>query len=292
PGPITSTASPSICHIPRILRAPSHGRHAIAQLLEGLSCAMRSLPRVRRADGAAQNAAVSKSTRHDHGNRMLHVIGRCVFGDDLFPDDRYARIFWSEVGYRSLEFDVQVLAMCLLGNHYHLIVRGNPAGLSQTMHRALSKLANTRNREEERRRGALVGRRYDVVPCDDRRHEANVMRYVPMNPVLHRLARDPAKWVWSTHAILAGKRVAPDWFDRARVLDAFGFEHAQEYERFVLAGTRVQVPPTNRRELEHHRVRVRAEAGLSVEEIARTTGFSTRHVRRILSEAPLSHPVA
>ena len=233
---------------------------------------------------------MAKRTRDDHGTRLLHVIGRCVHDDELFPSDFYARLFWGEIGGRSLEFGVDILSVCLLRNHYHLIVRGQPDALADTMHRGLSKLANVRNRIEERRRGALVGRRYDVIPVQDGRHAANLIRYVPMNPVLHRLARDPADWRWSTHAILIGRRPCPEWFDRRKALSAFGFHDAAAYERFVLAGTPLYRPPVNPREVREHRVLVMAEAGVGLSAIRDAVGLSERHVRRIIASSALLAP--
>jgi len=227
---------------------------------------------------------MAKAIRQDGGGRMLHVIGRCVSRDLMFAGDDDAQRFWSEVGYRSLEFGVQILAMCLLGNHYHLIVRGNAEPLADTMHRSLSKLANIRNKREGRR-GALVGRRYQVVHPEDALHTSRLIRYVPMNPVVHKLATDPARWVWSTHAILLGKRVAPEWFDRDEVLRAFGFVDADQYERFVLAGTPIVPPPMTRLELKHHRVLVMAQAGMPLEQIVDMSGYSERHVLRLIADS-------
>ncbi len=225
---------------------------------------------------------MTKAIRYDGGGRMLHVIGRAVNKDLLFPDDDDAQRFWTEIGYRSLEFGVQILAMCLLGNHYHLIVRGDAEPLADTMHRSLSKLANVRNMREGRR-GSLVGRRYNVVHPNDAVHTNRLIRYVPMNPVRHKLAKDPAAWVWSTHSILMGKRVAPEWFDRAEVLRAFGFVDAQAYERFVLADTPLVPPPMTPKELKHHRVLVMAQAGMSLGDIVEVSGYSERHVKRLIA---------
>lgn len=227
---------------------------------------------------------MAKAIRYDGGGRMLHVIGRSVSRDFLFPDHDDAQRFWNEIGHRSLEFGVQILAMCLLGNHYHLIVRGDAGPLAATMHRSLSKLANVRNKREGRR-GALVGRRYDVVHPEDALHVSRLIRYVPMNPVRHKLAKDPEQWVWSTHSILLGKRVAPDWFDRASVLRAFGFVDAEEYKRFVLAGTPLVPPPMTPLELKHHRVLVMAQAGLPLECIVEMSGYSERHVKRLIARS-------
>ena len=232
----------------------------------------------------ADSGRMAKAIRYDDGGRMLHVIGRSVNNDFLFPHDNDAQCFWSEIGYRSLEFGVQIFAMCLLGNHYHLIVRGDAEPLAETMHRSLSKLANVRNRRDGRR-GALVGRRYDVVHPKDALHMQRLIRYVPMNPVLHKLAQDPAKWVWSTHSILLGKRVAPEWFDRDEALRAFGFVDAKEYERFVVADAPIAPPPMTRLELKQHRVLVMAQVGISLEIIVKDTGYSERHVRRLVAQS-------
>ncbi len=233
---------------------------------------------------------MAKARRYDHGNRMLHVISRSVHEDELFPTDRFARLFWNEVGQRSLEFDVRILAMCLLGNHFHLILKGEPAAIANTMHRGHSKLANVRNREDEKRRGALVGRRYNVVPVRDELHARRVIRYVPMNPVLHKLASDPAKWRWSTHAILVGKREAPEWFDRHAAIREFGFPDAASYERFVLQDSPLEPPPMSKAEARQHQVLVLAQYGLTIDHIADVSGYTPRHVRRIIAQSSLGKP--
>lgn len=228
-----------------------------------------------------------KATRRDHGRRLLHVIGRSVHGDMLFPDVDHSGLFWSELGTQAQEHGVELSAMCLLGNHYHLLLKGRPEAISTTMHRALSKLANVRNRREERRRGALVGRRYHVVAIADKMHARRCIRYVPLNPVLHKLARDPAGWRWSTHGILVGRREAPLWFDAERALRSFGFRSAQEYERFVLADTPLALPPMTEREARDHRILVMAQVGISLDEIASRTGLSARHVSRIVATSAI-----
>ena len=137
------------------------------------------------------------------------------------------------------------------------------------------------------RRGALVGRRYSVVPIVDDLHARHCIRYVPLNPVLHKLERDPAKWRWSTHAILTGRRDAPPWFDRDRALRCFGFRSGAEYERFVLADTPLALPPMTPREARDHRVLLMAQVGIPLAEIATRFGLSERHVSRIVATSAI-----
>ena len=226
-------------------------------------------------------AFMSKQQRHDCPSTMQHIIGRAVNGEFLFPSERYSQIFWNELGTKSIEFGVDILALFLLGNHYHALLRGERAAISDTFHRALSRLANTLNKDHERR-GALVGRRFKSIPIVDDNHHFNVIQYVPMNPVHHKLARDPAQWHWSTHAILIGMRPAPDWFDRNRALRAFGFADPESYNRFVLSGTHLELPPLTMADFKRRNIRRLAMQGSTTQEIAALSGLSQRQIQRLL----------
>ena len=80
-----------------------------------------------------------------------------------------------------------------MGSHYHRLAKGSAEDLADSLHRAHSKLANVRNFYEDRR-GSVFGRRYKVITIADELHAHRVIRYVPMNPVHHKLSKDPARW--------------------------------------------------------------------------------------------------
>ena len=222
-----------------------------------------------------------KQNRHNCPDTMQHIIGRAVSGEFLFPSERYSQIFWNELGAKSVEFGVDILALCLLGNHYHALMRGERDAISSTFHRALSRLANTLNKDHERR-GALVGRRFKSIPIVDEDHHFSVVKYVPMNPVRHKLIDDPSRWLWSTHPILIGKRSAPDWFDRNRSLRAFGFPDAERYNRFVLSDTPLELPPLTMTDFKRRNIRRLAMEGNTTQQIATVSGLSQRQIQRLL----------
>lgn len=224
--------------------------------------------------------SMSKKRRINHDG-MVHVIGRSVHDNKLFSTDSYASLFWNEVGLRSVEFDIRIVALCLLGTHYHMLAFGSAKGLWETLHRAHSKLANVLNLKEERR-GALIGRRYNAIGINDEAHAMNAIRYVPMNPVHHRLHTDPAKWRWSTHRILVGVEQAPAWFDSNAALRSFGFADSESYNRFVVGGTHLEPPPMTPSDLLRHRARGLALYGIKTKGIAENLGISERHVRRLM----------
>jgi len=219
--------------------------------------------------------------RFDRRPFPQHVISRGVHGDRLVPHDDAAEILWHSIGRHAADQGLEVGAMCLMGTHYHLIVRGSSEALSLTLHRAHSHLANVRN-AVERRRGAVFGRRYREFPMRDERHLRNATRYVHLNPVESGLCRHPADWTWSTFRILAGTTNPPAWFDRTVALRLLGQSSPRAFERLVLAGTPVEPPPMSKGELTMHRVHVLASEGLTIAEITAVTGISTSHAHRLL----------
>ena len=224
---------------------------------------------------------MSRPRRYDHGARPLHVIARAVAGDLLFPDDATYRVFWNALGEQTRAHDVVLGQICLMTNHYHLLVRSDPDALAAALKMAHGKLAWFRNKED-RRRGRVFGRRYEVFPIEDVRHHARVVRYIPHNPVAARMVRDPAAWQWSTHRILAGREQPPAWFDLPAALRLAGFFDSRDYERLVLADTPFELPPMTQREFTMHRIRMLADHGTPDQEIAAMTGVSLRRVRETI----------
>jgi putative transposase len=93
-------------------------------------------------------------------------------------------------------FDVQLIAWCLLGTHFHLIVECRREQLSLAMHR-LNGLYAQRFNKRHARRGHLFEERFSswVVSTED--HLSAAIRYVVENPVAAGLCRSPEEWSWS-----------------------------------------------------------------------------------------------
>ncbi len=215
---------------------------------------------------------------------LAHVISRGVHGDPLCPHDDASGTLWNAIGRYSREFEVPILSLCIMGSHYHLLTTAGDEAISEMLHRAHSKLANTRN-VIEKRRGAVFGRRFKLVTVDDEVHTQRVLRYVPMNPVRHRLCKHPVDWYWSTHAVLLGRRRKPAWFDSKSALRAMGFPDADAYNRFVLAGSPHALPPMSKGQLTQHNARIMAMYGASTPDIAEALRISPRHARRLVNGA-------
>jgi REP element-mobilizing transposase RayT len=90
-------------------------------------------------------------------------------------------------------------AVCLMGNHYHLILHARRADLSAGLGWVNGVYAQRFNRRYARR-GHLFGDRFASWIVDTEEHLARAIRYVLLNPVRAGLCEHAADWRWSAAA--------------------------------------------------------------------------------------------
>lgn len=154
---------------------------------------------------------------------------RVVFRDD---DDR--RIFVHLLGEMVSGHDVEIHGYCLVGNHYHLIVRSTGGELSAAMQQlgqSFTRWANARRGVD----GPIFRGRFHSVRVDREGHLVWLHRYVNSN------ARDAgwtgrlADYPWSGLACALGGRPTPSWLSTDFVMEHFG--SATRFEAFVSDAT-------------------------------------------------------
>ena len=111
-------------------------------------------------------------------------------------------------------FDAQVLAYCLMGNHYHLVVQTRQANLSRLM-----RHINGITTQQFNRRHGLVGRlfqgRFKAILVDRDVYLLALCRYVERNPVAAGLVGHAGDWPWSSYQAHVGQAESPPWLDSA-----------------------------------------------------------------------------
>ena len=130
------------------------------------------------------------------------------------------------------------LVVCLMGNHYHLLVETPKGNLSHGMRQLNGVYTQAFNRRHGRVGHVLQGR-YKAILVEKERHLLETTRYVVLNPVRARLCARPEEWPWSSYQATAGEIPAPVFLAVGDVLTLFGSrrERAQErYRAFVADG--------------------------------------------------------
>ena len=140
--------------------------------------------------------------------RTYHVYNRVGGGLLPFTDmelcKTFVRLLSKVVGRES----AVVLGWCLLGNHYHLVVRQGPVPLSRAMKTLQQGITRARN-VKERIYGPLWQGRFKANEVDDQEYLMQLVAYVHLNPVKAGLVERADDYRWSGHQDIIGRRRSP-----------------------------------------------------------------------------------
>lgn len=129
-----------------------------------------------------------------------HVISRGNNRMRVFNDPQNFSDFFDLLVIASRRTTVDLLAACLMPNHFHLVVRTpGRANLGRCMHWLL-----TTHTHRHHRRHGTIGRvwqgRYKAFPIEVDEHLLAVMRYVERNALRANLVDRAEHWEWSSLA--------------------------------------------------------------------------------------------
>jgi putative transposase len=101
--------------------------------------------------------------------------------------------------------DVDVVAYCLMPNHYHLLVYLRSEHLSQAM-KSLSLSYTKAINKRFNRVGGLFQGRFQKILVMDTEYLVHLIRYIHLNPVKANLVSKPEEWEFSSYLEYAGLR--------------------------------------------------------------------------------------
>lgn len=140
---------------------------------------------------------------------------------------------------------VEILAFCLMPNHYHLLLKAKyDDGITRFMKRLNMGYSRYFN-EKYKRQGALFEGRYKLVPVAEEAHFIHLPYYIHLNPLdlvapewRKRELKNSSEAVkflenyrWSSHLDYLGRKNFPSLTSREFLLEFFG--GSQEYERRI-----------------------------------------------------------
>jgi REP element-mobilizing transposase RayT len=134
-----------------------------------------------------------------------HVYSRVARGEFAFDDPYEAEEFVDTVRRVGDLHNWRVLAWCLMGNHYHLVVKTGTIPLWRSMQRLQSIVAREFNRRR-RYLGRLWQSRYRARIIDSQDYFRQVVSYVHLNPVAAGIVEDPVDYPNSGHREIIGRR--------------------------------------------------------------------------------------
>jgi REP element-mobilizing transposase RayT len=152
----------------------------------------------------------------------------------LFDSDRTA--FLNRLARVVERHELNCVAYCLMGTHYHLIVQVPDDRIS----RALQELHGGHARHFNRIHGHtahLFRHRFLARLIDGDPYLLMACRYLAYNPVRAGLCGDPDDWPWASHRATAGLEPAPHFLSEGCLREAFGGTNwRSRYREFISVG--------------------------------------------------------
>jgi REP element-mobilizing transposase RayT len=153
---------------------------------------------------------MSRPLRIEFPGAVYHVTARGDRREPIYRDDADRQAHLQILAEALERFDAEVLAYCLMGNHFHLVLRTRSGALSRLMRHVNGVYTQAFNR-----RHGLVGHlfqgRFKALLVDRDSYLVALCRYVERNPVAAGLVPHPADWAWSSCRAHLGLAPAPSW---------------------------------------------------------------------------------
>jgi len=162
---------------------------------------------------------------------VYHVTSRGNHQQDIFLDDRDRRRFLELLERAIKRYRLEVLAFCLMGNHYHLFLRTAEANLAQVMHwlnGTYTGYFNWRHRTS----GHLLQGRYKAILLADDTHYRQLSMYIHLNPVRAGMVKDPAQYPWSSFRDYISLNSRSQWLVRREILSLYGGKRLSCYRDY------------------------------------------------------------
>lgn len=178
------------------------------------------------ADGAvATVAGVPYPKRLQIADAVYHVWTRGTGGGFLALDAEDRHRFLRLLKVALSRYNVRCHMYCVLGTHYHLVLRTPDANIGAVMRWVNAVYAQTFNKRH-RRFGHLVAARYRAKIVSTEEYALEICQYIPLNPVRAGLCERPEQWPWSSYAATIGRAIVPPFLDPTWVLNQFNSDAA------------------------------------------------------------------
>ena len=155
---------------------------------------------------------MARPLRIEFPGAVYHVTSRGDRREPIFVDDEDRVDLLDIVAQALSRFDAQMLAYCLMGNHYHFVLHTRQANLSLLMRHINGVYTQSYNRRHNKV-GHLFQGRFKAILVDRDAYLLEVCRYVELNPVHAGMKRKAQTWPWSSYRAHVGLETTPEWLD-------------------------------------------------------------------------------
>jgi putative transposase len=154
------------------------------------------------------------------GNRKYTIF------HDVLDHERFLWVIERAVRFYSL----RIFALCLMPNHYHLVLDTPRNNLSSAMQYINGVFAQISNKRYDRT-GHVFGDRFRSLVIQREGYLKRAARYTVRNPVRAKIVEGAGQWRWSSYRATAGLDSVPSWLNMEWLLWSFKADSLEEAQR-------------------------------------------------------------
>lgn len=187
-----------------------------------------------------------RQKREWYPGATYHVMSRGNRRLVLYKDSDDYLTFLESICKTRKKYPFKIHSLCLMSNHFHMIVETADVELWKIMQRMLHPYSINFNRKYKFT-GHLFENRYVSCLIEDERYFLEVSRYIHLNPVKAQMVRSPLDYEYSSYGLFVNMKedevnnrktgMASAWIsdlvDTDRVLSAFRHTPREQYRMFV-----------------------------------------------------------
>ena len=170
---------------------------------------------------------MARLLRIGYPGAWYHVMNRGAGRRYIFKNNTHRHYFLSLLEDTQDRFHAEWYAYCLMGNHYHLLLRTPDANLQRIM-RHLNGLYTQFFNRSERKDGPLFRGRYKAILVAAQSYWLQLSRYIHRNPLEAKLCKSLSQNRWSSYRAYIGEEKAPLWLTTDYILNAIGTRNVHE----------------------------------------------------------------
>jgi REP-associated tyrosine transposase len=173
---------------------------------------------------------MARRPRLQFAGAIYHVMARGNRKSTIFHDDHDRRQFLRVVAEAATAYDLRIMALCLMGNHYHILLETPDRNLSEAMQFINGVYAQRSNRRYAQT-GHVFEARFRSLVIQRESYLRRAARYVVRNPVRAKWVPEAAAWAWSSYRATAGLKRPPGWLNVDWIRWAFKTDSLPEAKR-------------------------------------------------------------
>lgn len=190
---------------------------------------------------------MARPLRIEYPGAQYHVTSRGIDRREIFRNDNDCAYFIRRLKESADLFKVEVIAYCLMSNHFHFLLITKEANLSRFMQRLNVTYTRYFN-DTYKRVGPLMQGRYKAILVGSNDYFLTLSRYIHLNPIkiknIRRQNQSKQKimlmrYKWSSYPEILNPEKRSKYFSCSKVLEHTSDDTTsgrKKYEEYVLDG--------------------------------------------------------